>query len=600
MSTLRELAIEIGFKANVRKMDQVDQKLEDIKNEATRGTTMIGRLGQSLRNAFAGIGIGTAIAMIGRKMVGTINEFERLRAQLTTIEGSTDKANRQFDKLQAFASETPFQLQRVVAGFTALRGAGLKPTMKDMQTMGDVAAGMNADIVDVSEAFAKAQIGNFELLRDRLKISVEQAGDQVTFAFGDFKKTVKKESGAINQALLELGRAKFAGGMARQAATIGGAFSNLQDNIAKFFAEIGERGLSEELVKLMKLLTNSAGGATSLAIVLGRSLAASVRVLTTLVKFLSDNFKLVAGSIGTLTTVLIAYKIGMVATKFITMEVTGAQIAHALAVTKTGLAYLALGLKILAVAAILGIFYLAINDLYHFLEGNESVLGNHFKDAGYDADEAFATMMTGLVALLGLLAILAATVGLPFVVIIGLIGLLVALIWYLVENVDKIGPAFEELGEALGVILDWMLYKIEQWIGEADNKLTAWATGFGAAIGTAIREALDSAGEWIDDFVDETTMKLAKIANAAAHPLDFAASLMGGGAASPGVDASRRSSEVTNNRSANVNATIPITFQGSATAADNDAMANDMERKVAGVFKRILGGVAGDLEGETD
>lgn len=271
---VRELIAKIGFKLDKGSERQVKLSFKNFKTGLQNLDKSLNKTSGIMGKLFTGL----ALAGIGRSLIKTISEFQQLEAQLVTIEGSFEKAAKEFAKLQEFAKKTPFQLGNIVKAYATLRGAGLEPTTEEMGVMGDMAAGMGQDITDVSEAFAKASLGNFELLRERLKIAVTQSKGEVTLAFGDFKKTVKKDGKEVREALLELGRIKFEKGMKRQLQTLAGQFSNLQDNLAAFAKEVGEAGLSKALLGLndfFKELTKEAGE-RGLAKVLGRQLAAAL------------------------------------------------------------------------------------------------------------------------------------------------------------------------------------------------------------------------------------------------------------------------------------------------------------------------------------
>ena len=605
MTTVRELAINLAFDADTRKMAQVDDRLEDIKDEAKRGDSAVKGMGKTLRNVFVGLGIGAAVAMIGRKMVGTISKFQQLRAQMETIEGSAEKAESAFNMLQEFASTTPFQLQNVVESFARLRAVGLEPTMEDMTAMGDIAAGMGKDVLDFADAVTAATTGEAERLK-QFGIIMRTQGEQVKISFKGQTQTIKKDATEISQTLFELGRENFAGGMARQAGTIGGAFSNLQDNIAKFFDSVGRAGFAEELVKIIKLFTESASGADSLAYIIGKTLAGALATVTAITKVFLDNLTGISIVLGTITTGLIAYGIGLVATKFNTIAVALATGNWSLALGKVNLQMLLLGGRIMFTVGLLALMLLAVEDLVGFLQGKDSILGDTFTEMGVSGDESIQLLIGGLTGLMVVLLALAATVGLPFIVIIGLIGLLIGLIYYLsTVGIDAIIAAFENFGAAVGETLDGIWYLLKPWLDDMGTKISEWASSIWDPVSDAFSNMIDEVEMFFLQLISLITDEIAdvgrSIGDAASNPLGFVADLIGGGAADPGVDAGRRDAQVNNSRSVAVDASIPITIQNNGTTvADNDALAQDLESKIGGALGRLFGRTARDLEGGTD
>ena len=374
---IRELIARLGFKWDPKPSDQRKYKqfIKGFRDDIVNLDKSLNRTGNMLGRLFTGL----AVAGVGRSMITTIDQFQKLNAQLQTLEGE-EAAKKQFELLKQFATTAPFQLSNIVKAYATLRGAGLKPTTEEMAILGDMAAGMAADITDVSEAFAKASIGNFELLRDRLKIAVTQANGQVTLAFGDFKKTVKKDSKEVQKALLELGRMKFAGGMERQMKTLGGAFSLLQDNLANFANKVGEAGFAAALARLSKFFQDlaSEAGEKGLAKQLGKVLGGAIDGLIEGMKWIKENGPLIRAAL----------------TGMIVREAVLFFLRLAAAMMKFNRAAALANLKLLAIVGGL----LLLEDIIAFFRGKDSVVGDLTSDLdkGIDTVEGFGARMAQL------------------------------------------------------------------------------------------------------------------------------------------------------------------------------------------------------------
>ena len=81
----------------------------------------------------------------------------------------------------------------------------------------------------------------------------------------------------------------YASGLADQAATMGGKFSNLQDNLASFAKGIGEGGLNTALKEVLDTLNGLFEGSGQLATKIGAGLGAAILTLV-------DRFKLIVST----------------------------------------------------------------------------------------------------------------------------------------------------------------------------------------------------------------------------------------------------------------------------------------------------------------
>lgn len=547
---VRELIWALGFKVDATDLDKAEQALDKTDSK-------VRSLGASLRGGLSTLTKWvTRMGLLGATLGGgflvkTIMGFEQLRAQLVTLEQDAGKAETAFKMLQDFATSTPFQLQNVIKAYAKLRGAGINPTTDDLRVMGDMAAGMGKDITDVSEAFAKASIGNFELLRDRLGIAVTQANGQVTLQFGDFKKTVKKDSKEIQAALLELGASKFGGGMERQMDTIGGAVSNLMDNISKFADAVGRGGLAREINAFARELTDAAGEGESLAATLGEALGEGIKIVR-------EAFKLARENADAFTTAIGAVGLLMAVNALLGPLQTLNTVLNAVAL-KLAIPVIPL---ILLAALVIG-FGLAVDDLTTYLEGGETVIGKFFESIGIGED-------TGRIIAKVILALMA----LPFFIFAFIPTVIAAIVIFWDDLVELFDEGVEKLKEL------W-----EEFWEDTD---------FGQVVKDALISAFKFGVEGLKSAFPTITAGV-QLAQAAG---DGIAGLIGGGAADPGVDAARRINEVQNNRrEVNVSVTAPV--QVDATG-DGGGVIESITTGLQDALSDLFSGAAADLEGSFD
>jgi len=233
-----------------------------------------------------------------RDLVSVNKEFQSLKASLITFTGSVENADGAFKILQEFAKNTPFSLQEVVGSFNLLVSQGIKPTEKQLMAFADISGGTSKSIMQFAEAVADASVGEFERLKE-FGIKASKEGDNVTLRIGDLSKTVKNDSASIVAALTDIANTNFAGGAERQAQTLGGAITNLRDNVDAFLYSIGEQGFAGELTRAIKLLSNMVSGNDELAKSISDKLTVGLYATVAAVRFLVDN----------LDTMLLAFKV---------------------------------------------------------------------------------------------------------------------------------------------------------------------------------------------------------------------------------------------------------------------------------------------------
>ncbi len=230
-----------GSASDVNTAGDLAAKIFDIKNASTQAATESDKLGAAIARvghygaaAFAFINVSDIVG----KVVNVTAEFQRLEASLVTVEGSTSKASASFDLIKTFAQKTPYQLTEVTDAFIKMKAMGLDASLESMQAYGDTASAMSKPLMQMIEAVADAATGEFERLKE-FGIKASSEGDKVKFTFKGVTTEVGKNAKEIEQYLIGLGQANFAGGMERQMQTIGGQLSNLQDNWANTFNTIG-------------------------------------------------------------------------------------------------------------------------------------------------------------------------------------------------------------------------------------------------------------------------------------------------------------------------------------------------------------------------
>ncbi len=249
-----------------------------------------------LTRLLAPLAAAFSVGALGSNLIRTNKEFQSLKASLITFTGSIDAADRQFKILTDFAKTTPFALQDVVNAFNVLVSRGIKPTEDQLRSFADVSGGVGKSFSQFAEAVADAAVGEFERLKE-FGIRATKQNDEVSLSFDDLTLTVENDSAAITAALKEIADAKFAGGAARQAATLGGAFTNLSDSTQDFLFQIGEAGLSKEIARVVRRITEFTNGNNNLARNISTVLVSAIRTFERSIQFVIDNVGLLKNAL---------------------------------------------------------------------------------------------------------------------------------------------------------------------------------------------------------------------------------------------------------------------------------------------------------------
>jgi tape measure domain-containing protein len=201
------------------------------------------------------LGVGTAMAALGVSSVKVAADFEQTKVAFTTMLGSAEEAQVFLAQLADFAKKTPFTLVGVEKAAKQLMAVGFEandviPTLK---SVGDVASGLSLGeeglqrlILNLGQVrnqgkltgrelrdFAVAGVPLLDQLANQLGVTVTAIEEMVSA--GEISSDMVIT--AFNNMTGEGG--KFENLMAKQAETVKGKFSNLQDTITLLAREVG-------------------------------------------------------------------------------------------------------------------------------------------------------------------------------------------------------------------------------------------------------------------------------------------------------------------------------------------------------------------------
>ena len=256
------------FKSEVKESTQVIQKLgtshqvaagksRQLSNELTNTEQKLFRtnkVAQAVTLSLASMATGFSVGLLFKNLSDTTQKFQVLRATLETATGGVDEAGLAFDRLQVFASKTPFSVEESIQAFIKLKNLGLDPTESALNSYGNTASAMGKSLDQFIEAVADASVSEFERLKE-FGIKAKNQGDTIAFTFRKMKTEVANNAEAIEQYLQNLGENEFAGAMERQAATYDGALSNMGDSWDQLLLKISDDGAGDAMENVVRGIT---------------------------------------------------------------------------------------------------------------------------------------------------------------------------------------------------------------------------------------------------------------------------------------------------------------------------------------------------------
>ena len=248
---------------------------DKLKGRLDRSNRSLNNTGRAAKTASAGVGtlVGAlkpllaALAVVGtaRFIFVKTAELETQRASLEQLTGSLEKTNKIIKDLQDFGAVTPFTSSELIEQTKRLKAFGFQTEelVDTTKRLADVAGATGADLTGIATAFGQIrakgklqQEENLQLLERGVNITDELK--KITKLQGDeFESAMRKGkigADAVNQALINLTSQGgiFAGGATKQADTLNGKLSTLQDTIDTLARTIGEE-LGDEIKSVLDL-----------------------------------------------------------------------------------------------------------------------------------------------------------------------------------------------------------------------------------------------------------------------------------------------------------------------------------------------------------
>lgn len=247
-----------------RAMADLSRRLDKLEGDFKKPAQAAGGFNEAINGlqnkllAFASIDFAIGI---GKQILDTTTEFQKLQAVLTNTLGSQEQGAIAFAKIGDFAAKTNFSVLELTDSFTKLANRGVNASTKNLQAMADVANSLGKPLESLTEAIL--DVSNTERWNE-LGIKVSKAGDMISASFrGQTVSAKATEQGALDL-ITAIGQFEgVAGSTAAISETLGGKVSNLGDAIDNLFFTIGQ-GTSGAASSFIQFLTDAAQGLTKL------------------------------------------------------------------------------------------------------------------------------------------------------------------------------------------------------------------------------------------------------------------------------------------------------------------------------------------------
>lgn len=197
-----------------------------------------GRIGGIVAGAFS----AAAVAQFAQGVLEAGSSMEVFEGRLTTLMGSSKAAKARLEELYAFAANTPFELDQIVAAEVTLRGFGaaaeeLMPGLIDFAAT--TGADMSQAAIDIGKAWSQGATGlesDFgRVLRKQLEM--REGMDATKMSLDDFREAL----------LSTLNEGMTAGGAERLARSYSGMMSTLKDEWTGFQRQVADAGLFDNV-----------------------------------------------------------------------------------------------------------------------------------------------------------------------------------------------------------------------------------------------------------------------------------------------------------------------------------------------------------------
>lgn len=246
-------ALGLDTAAFAQSVDRAKRMFQGLGDTATAAGEEADEAFNKMKNSIASVAAGVSLGMLAKKVAEVRGEVQQLEVAFETMLGSKQKADALMAQMVELAAKTPFGLQDVTNGAKQLLafGSASEEVAAEITMLGDIASGLSIPLGDLIYLYGttRTQGGLFtQDLKQFMQRGIPLA-DELAKVMGKSTDEVRELVSAGKVGFPEVQKAlqgmtseggQFGGLMEKQAQTISGQISALEDAIFNMFNKIGE------------------------------------------------------------------------------------------------------------------------------------------------------------------------------------------------------------------------------------------------------------------------------------------------------------------------------------------------------------------------
>lgn len=237
---------------NMVKLNTTDynKKLQKMKKDTKRDTKSIGSSFSSMASAWKAALVGIASASLVSSVKKELESTERSVAGFISSFGGVDQARAQFEMLQQAARDTIQPFDSLQTAAMNLKRNGVQPTADMLKTFSQIAYGTGQSLDTVTNAFTSSMQGRYKAL-NQLGITAQDQGSKLALTYKGVTTTIDKSAESLHNYFETVGK-ENEGVLDYLQSGMTGALNHLDNAWGDFIRSIGESGLGDLIVKIVR------------------------------------------------------------------------------------------------------------------------------------------------------------------------------------------------------------------------------------------------------------------------------------------------------------------------------------------------------------
>lgn len=248
---------------NMVKLNTTDynKKLQKMKKDTKRDTKSIGSSFSSMASAWKAALVGIASASLVSSVKKELESTERSVAGFISSFGGVDQARAQFEMLQQAARDTIQPFDSLQTAAMNLKRNGVQPTADMLKTFSQIAYGTGQSLDTVTNAFTSSMQGRYKAL-NQLGITAQDQGSKLALTYKGVTTTIDKSAESLHKYFETVGK-ENEGVLDYLQNGMTGALNHLDNAWGDFIRSIGESGLGDLIVKIVRDIATAMDGITA-------------------------------------------------------------------------------------------------------------------------------------------------------------------------------------------------------------------------------------------------------------------------------------------------------------------------------------------------